>query len=352
MKKILTKKNLYLAGWIIASILFIYIILPVSVPLTVALISAIILEPAVGFLQNRFSLKRKSSVLIVFISFVVIFGAAGSFLTTRLIAESINIINNAPRYINDITTVWFDIQDRFINAAKELPDEVVLEISRRTDEFLATASNDLLAYLNINNIKVLLTNIPSYLISFLVYLIALFLFLLDLPRLRKSVYRHLHERTAEKVNFISSRLSYVLFGFIKAQFLVSLIIFAVSFMSLSFIVPKTAFFISVVIWAIDFIPVIGSIIILGPWALFHLLAGNLALGIKLAILAAVLLIIRRTVKPKLMGTQIGLSALSTLVTMYLGIKVLGLWGFLIGPMILIIFNTAKEAGLIKANFKI
>lgn len=113
-----------------------------------------------------------------------------------------------------------------------------------------------------------------------------------------------------------------------------------------------ALIMSIIIWIIDFIPIIGSIVILGPWALFHLLTGDLAMGTQLAILAAVLLIIRRTVEPKVMGTHIGLSPLATLIAMYLGLKLIGILGFIIGPLLVIAFNSAKEAGLIRMNFKI
>ena len=151
---------------------------------------------------------------------------------------------------------------------------------------------------------------------------------------------------------MTSRLSYVVFGFLKAQFLVSVIIFIVALIGLLIISPEVAIVMSLIIWIIDFIPLIGSIVILGPWSLFHLLTGNISFGIQLAILAAVLLIIRRTVEPKVMGTHIGLSPLSTLIAMFLGLKLFGVLGFIIGPLLLIVFNSAKEAGIIKWNFKI
>ena len=70
---------------------------------------------------------------------------------------------------------------------------------------------------------------------------------------------------------------------------------------------------SLVIWIIDIIPILGSIIILAPWSLYMFISGDVATGTQLAILAAVLLIIRRTVEPKVMGSQIGLSPLPTLI---------------------------------------
>lgn len=352
MTRFLTKRNIYTLIAIIIIALLFYIILPVSVPLISALITAMILEPLVSFLKRRTNIGRKFAVIITFIAFLILISLSGYIITTKVITEAINIVENAPQYINDITNVWFDAQDRFVEAAKDFPDELVSEVNDRGEDFLLNARDDLLAFININNLKALLTNIPNFLVSFLVYLIALFLFLLDLPRLRNGFYRFLSERTAEKVNFMTSRLSYVITGFFKAQFLVSVIIFVVSLLGLLLIAPEVALFMSLIIWIIDFIPIIGSIVILGPWAIFHLLAGDVVLGTKLAILAGVLLIIRRTVEPKMMGTHIGLSPLATLIAMYLGLKLLGMAGFIIGPLVVIGFNTAREAGIIKLNFKI
>src|SRR5699024_6328123 len=93
--------------------------------------------------------------------------------------------------------------------------------------------------------------------------------------------------------------------------------------------------------------IIGSIIILGPWSLFMFLSGDTVLGVKLAILAIILLAIRRIVEPKVMGQQIGLSPLATLIDMLLGLKMFGVIGFIIGPLFVIAFNSATETGVIK-----
>lgn len=69
-------------------------------------------------------------------------------------------------------------------------------------------------------------------------------------------------------------------------------------------------------------------------------------------LAAILLIIRRTVEPKVMGDQIGLPPLPTLIGLWLGLYFFGIIGLIIGPLSIIAILSAKEAGLIKLDFKI
>src|SRR5690625_7944275 len=84
----------------------------------------------------------------------------------------------------------------------------------------------------------------------------------------------------------------VLLVFIKAQFLLSIIIFIVSLFGLFLITPDVALIMSILIWIIDLILIIGSIFILGPCYLFLFLLGNTALVIIFEILSVVFLAIR------------------------------------------------------------
>ncbi|WP_078547362.1 sporulation integral membrane protein YtvI [Litchfieldia alkalitelluris] len=352
MSQLFSKRVLLISLSLIILVVIAFFILPVSVPLIIAFITALFLEPIIKIMQKRLQLKRNISVLITFILFLLALIVSGYFLTTKIIGEAINIIENAPLYINEINRVIHQLERDLALKSQDLPPEFVAVISKQLEGFLLTLQTYIVSYLNIDNLKSLLTNIPNFLVSFLVYVIALFLFMLDIPNMRQRVNAHLTERTADKVNFMVSRLSYVVLGFMKAQFLVSVLIFITSLIGLFFITPEVAFVMAFVIWIIDIIPIIGSIIIMLPWALFHLITGDIVLGTKLAILGAILLVIRRTIEPKVMGTHIGLSPLSTLIAMYLGLKLFGILGFIIGPMILIAFNSAREAGIIKLNFKL
>ncbi len=337
---------------IIALFLFLFV-LPISIPLVAAFITALFLDPIVKLLFKKTKLSRSSSVIIIFLLFILLVGISSYFITTKVVGEGIQFAQNVPLYVNDINRAWFLFENRIQNVAEDMPKEIVTEITQQVRDFLEGVRKSITDSVNIDNLRQIVTKIPNYLVSLLVYLIALFLFLMDLPRLKKTAFSHMTDRTAEKVQFMSSRLSYVVFGFLKAQFLVSILIFVTCLIGLLLIVePEVAIVMSFIIWIIDFIPLIGSIVILGPWALFLLLTGKTVLGTKIAILAAILLIIRRTVEPKVMGNHIGLSPLSTLIAMYLGLEIFGFLGFVIGPLLLIGFNSAREAGIIRINFKL
>ncbi|GGF11959.1 sporulation integral membrane protein YtvI [Halobacillus andaensis] len=329
-----------------------YFILPVSVPLIIALITALFLNPAVRWMQFRFRLNRKMAVTIVFLLFVIMIGLLGTYAVTRAVTQLVELADNAPSYINQINNVLINWQNNMNSFTQNMPSEFVDKVSVELQNTIDTTTQTLSQKLQLSNIAAFAAKIPEYLISFLVYLIALFLFMLELPRLKDKMHGNFTESTSEKVKFMNARLSYVVFGFLKAQFLVSIVIFVVCLIGLFWITPEVAIVMSLIIWIVDFVPIIGSIVILGPWALYMLIVGDIAMGGQLAMLAIILLAIRRTVEPKVMGRHIGLSPLATLIAMYIGLQLIGLMGFILGPLLVIAFNSAKEAGIIRWNFKL
>lgn len=352
MSALFSKKNIIILITIAVIVVIGYFILPVSVPLITALATALLLAPIVKMLEMKNKVKRSFAVFIVFMIFLCFIGLTGYLITTKAITQADYFFKNLPSHITNVTYAWMNIEQNLYNKFEDLPPELLTEFSMYVQQSLMTLRSTVSSRNLVSDVTSLITMIPAYLVTFLVYLIALYLFLLELPKLKEQIFSYFSEKTKDKVQFMSSRLSYVIFGFIKAQFLVSIIIFIVSLIGLLLIAPEVALLMAFIIWIIDFIPLIGSIVILSPWALYHLIAGDMALATKLLILAAVLLIIRRTVEPKVMGHQIGLSPLATLIAMYIGLNLLGVIGFIVGPLVVILFTSAKEAGIIKMNFKI
>jgi sporulation integral membrane protein YtvI len=341
-----------LLALLIIVILIIIFILPISIPIILALLTALLFEPLVKLTEMKFKWKRNISVISVFIFILAMLAIIIYYTVTSLIGKLIQFTKAAPDYLNKLSGVWIDFQSKLFVYTSGLPDDVVKSAQNGFNEILDSFRKSLLELFNSEKIVALAAEIPNFLVSLIVYMIALFLFMLELPELKKMVFRHLTDETAKKVRYMTVKLNSVIFGFMKAQLLVSFIILAASFIGLLIIAPQYALVMSIVIWIIDVIPILGSIIILAPWSLYQFVSGDIGMGTKLAILAAVLLIIRRTVEPKVMGNQIGLSPLPTLIAMFIGLKLFGVLGFFIGPMIVILFNTAREAGIIKLNFKI
>ena len=99
---------------------------------------------------------------------------------------------------------------------------------------------------------------------------------------------------------------------------------------------KRAFLLSVIIAVVDLLPVLGTGTILVPWAILSILSNNLQLGIAIAVLYIIIVLVRNFLEPKIIGMQVGVNSLFTLMAMFLGLKVLGFWGLILFPVILIV----------------
>lgn len=84
----------------------------------------------------------------------------------------------------------------------------------------------------------------------------------------------------------------------------------------------------------DAIPLIGSGIIILPWCLVLLTTGNLKLGLELIILNLIVGILHGFLEPKILGNQLGIHPLLTLISVYIGIKLFGFLGIIFMPIII------------------
>ena len=88
-----------------------------------------------------------------------------------------------------------------------------------------------------------------------------------------------------------------------------------------------------------------------PWAIISAVNGDLSLGIALFVLYIIILVVRQLLEPWIVGNNIGIHPVFTLIAMYTGIKFSGIIGLFIGPIVLIIlqnvFETMIDNGIVK-----
>jgi predicted PurR-regulated permease PerM len=67
----------------------------------------------------------------------------------------------------------------------------------------------------------------------------------------------------------------------------------------------------------------------------------------LSILYIILLIGRQIVEPKVLASSVGLNPLPTLIGMFIGLKLFGVLGLIIGPVSLIVVDALNRANVIQ-----
>lgn len=96
---------------------------------------------------------------------------------------------------------------------------------------------------------------------------------------------------------------------------------------------------ALIISLIDILPILGTGTVLIPWGIFEIIAGNVALGIMLLVMFAVIGCIRNFLEPKFMANNLELPPFFTLAGVYIGGKLFGAAGIVIIPLLMI---TARE----------
>lgn len=326
---------------------FIYYYFSAFLPILMALLTAMVFEPLVRWLKEKLKLeKRVLPVTIVFTAFIL-FCTFFLYISITKVAKSIFEWSlKLPGYAIEIQDFINQQIDRFNEFIAEVPQGhlIVLELERQSEN-LIQAVLQLTSHL-INTLGTLLQSIPNTIFVMLIYFMTAFLFSLDLPRLLNLFFDTFKAETSSKLQYVFQKMGNVFFGYWKAQFILSIGVFVITYVSLLFISPKAALVMSGIIWLVDIIPLyVGPAIVLVPWGIFAIILGNVNTGIQLIVLATVLLILRRVIEPKVLGDSIGLGALPTVLSMYFGFVFFGVTGLILGPFIYIAIRSAIEGGL-------
>ena len=128
----------------------------------------------------------------------------------------------------------------------------------------------------------------------------------------------------------------VLLGWLKAQVKLSGVTFGM--MALSFLLLRIPYGL---LWAflvalLDAFPILGTGAVLVPWSLVSFLQGDSLRAFGLLGTYAAVTVTRTVLEPRLVGRQLGLDSLVTLVCFYAGFRLWGILGMILAPMLAVV----------------
>jgi len=332
----------------VASLVFLYLLFTVGAPFLLALVAAIFLEPLTLLLMrktgmNRLAASTASSTLFTIV-LLGLLGLIGMKLVSELRAfldKLPGMLENANEYIRNLIG---QAQSYSGNGATPLPEELenwVSNITAALGQLSTKLSGVLFSFAS---------GIPDFFIFFIVFLVAVYLFAFSLPMMKASFLSLFEEKSKLQVEEVLLSLRRSVFGFLRAQLLLSLITYVLSFAGLLIIGTGYPLAIALVIVVVDILPVLGVGSALVPWAVYQIATGDMYTGIGLILLFLVITIVRRIVEPKILGDAVGIGALSALISLYVGYELVGVIGVFLGPIVVIVFMAMRKAGLF--DFKI
>ncbi|MGZ6550739.1 MAG: AI-2E family transporter, partial [Tumebacillaceae bacterium] len=155
--------------WIALLLVAGYYLLPHSVPIIAALLTAIVLEPLVKSLQKSLNLRRTASVVLTFVCFLLIIGGLIYFVITRMVIEIVELSQWLPQLIGNLSHPvqnWFSAMQHLY---EQMPPEYVTRIEETTSNLfksLNSLTSDLL-----NALITAIISLPNLLMVLVVYVI-------------------------------------------------------------------------------------------------------------------------------------------------------------------------------------
>lgn len=321
-------------------------VVPILMPFVIAVIVATILRPIIDGIEKKTRLKRSAISIVILIIFYGVLILIVNIFGISLFA-----------FLKD---VFYQLPNIYQEKVVPVLDKIVVEVMERFpeielyfDNIFDSIKDSILSFLTkasstvVGTITGFASQLPSVLIRFIFTIVASFFFTIDYHPIGNFLLRQFSESQRKMLIMVRENVIGSIWKFIKAYTTLILITFselAIGFLILG--VPNS-FLWAAVISLVDLLPILGTGAVLIPWVVLAFLFKKTSFAIGMLILYIVITIVRQTLEPRVVGQQIGLHPLVTLICMFVGAQLLGVLGLLLLPIAATIIKKMNDEGTIR-----
>lgn len=338
-RKLLIVGITFLAVWLTIRYLF-----PLLLPFLLGTALALAAEPMVRFWEKKCRLPRAAAAGIGVTCTFLLLAALIVLLLALLVRELGNLAGILPdlgegvfQGLSLLQKWLLSLIGRMPQAVQPLLSQAVTDLFSGSTQLLSRATGALLSLAS--NI---LGKIPGSALGVGTGILASFMISAKLPGIRVWVRSRLPKNWPTRILPALKSLKDAALGWLRAQFKLSLVTYAIVCLGLLLLRASYAPVWALVIALVDAFPVLGTGTILLPWSLISLIQGDTPRFIGLLGIYAVAALSRSALEPRLVGKQLGLDPLVTLVALYAGFRLWGVLGMLISPMLAMLAVRASE----------
>lgn len=365
---------LYFAMIIAISLLVIRYALGVCLPFVIAFVFAALLQKPKNFLVRKTFLKNGAAsgicvmlAIVIILALVALIGVRAfeeirdfvRYIMTKLqnanqVVDNIeawltNLINSLPVFVKNsfsksISDFFTNVREYIAGESSKLTDQIGSGLSDKFSISWITGP--------ISGVISTAKQLPSVLIAVLISIIACCFMTAEFGDIKNFIKAQFPENRRNDLSRAKVLMTSSLGKMAKAYLLIVFITFIELLVGLyvlrilklyqsSYIV-----IIAAVTAVVDILPVLGTGTVIIPWAAYSLITGDIGFGIGLIAIYVVISIVRQIIEPKLVAGQLGLSPIVTIIALYLGLKVFGVLGMFVSPMLVIMVKLLNDEGII------
>ena len=303
---------------------FAYIV-PISVPFLLGIPIAWLVVGLARMLRCNHRLFRLGLTVLVY----GLIGLGITLLAARGISTITGIIQWLPE-VYEMKLVPFVTlcYDWCIQTLRHLDPAVVNALKMLLDGILSALKNLVTSTstLAVSVVSGLATGVPNLLLSLLAMIFSTVFVVADYERITCFAREKLPKKVSDILNLIRIYLTDTLFVVIRSYLIIMLLTFTELSILFHLFGIEHAVLKAALIALLDIMPILGTGGIMIPWGIISLVLGYTRLGIELLLIYVIVTVVRNYVEPKIVGTQLGLHPIITLVSMFLGLRLFGFWG--------------------------
>lgn len=319
-------------------------LLSLFMPFVLALIMAWLFNPAIRYLQKKFGIKRGPlSLIFILLAFALVGGIMAGFVYT--------LVGQVMSFLQNWQPIWSDTMGA-VNSITQWLEDWLRPLPQGAYDQLVGVMDQLVEWLS-DVVPNILTNlagragsfamsIPSWAISLVIFLMATYFISSDYPHFRFVAANKLPSEVRAFCSQVRRVAMDAFGGYVKAELIVSGFIFLILLGGFLVMREPYALMLSILLGILDFIPIVGSGTVMVPWCVIDIALGNYTHALGLAITWGIIAVFRRVAEPKVVGDQTGLSPIASLICIYVGMRLAGVAGMILGPILcLVVVNIAK-----------
>lgn len=312
-------------------------------PFLIAWLVSILTKPVVDFFNQKLHIPRALTVLLVMLILAFLIVGVLALIISRIVVE-IAGKTKALDMQGLIDNVFIYVQDLLLKLDFHMEDLAVLRDwligqSEKIVSFLSSAAGGAISVIQ---------STPTILLFIIVTLVAIYFWCKDADKIENALVSLAPKSAQHRFRRVYDTLSNVVGEYCRAQFILIAISMLICIVAFSIMGIKGAFTYGILTGVLDILPVVGPGTIIIPCGIILLISGNRTLGIGMFVLYVVLIVVRNIIEPKLVGDRLGLHPLATLASIFIGYRLFGFWGLVIGPILVAMgFAIWRSMGSVK-----
>lgn len=334
---------------LLAAVKLLPAVLSLFAPFLLAGGMAALLNPVVRCLQRKLSWSRSLTALVTVLLLVGLVVGGLVLLVYGLGSEVVSLARNWEGLFGQAVTGLGELEVLFARFQTLVPAGIALATQDLGDKLVAWIQGSVSSALSSSAAYITdkAVGIPAFFLAVAMFLMATYFLSAEYPYLRTRMIQHTDDRLLIFLAQLKKTVMAAFGGYLKAQVLLSVGVFFILLVGFLLVGQSYALLLALGLAILDFIPLLGSGTVMIPWAVFAFLTRSYPAAISVILIWSVIAVFRRVAEPKIVGDQTGLSPVLSLVSIYAGMKLAGVTGMILGPIVVLVVLNLAGIGMFR-----